>query len=108
MMPIFVLVKPCILSVALNLSFQSTMSSATEATAAAAAELSAVAQAEGKLKVDPSIGIADMQAVVEAYLKAEGSRNFQALLDVIAKEGTSWTARPKVCLFETKVCEAFC
>ena len=107
MMPIFVLVKPCILWVALNLSFQSTMSSAAEATAAAA-ELSAVAQAEGKLKVDPSIGIADLQGVVEAYMKAEGSRNFQALLDVIAKEGTSWTARPKVCLFEAKVCEAFC
>ena len=61
-------------------------------------ELSAVTQAEGKLKVDPSIGISDMQAVVEAYLKVEGSRNFQKLLDIITKEGTSWTSRPKVCL----------
>ena len=84
------------------------MASAAEATAAAAEELSAVAQAEGKLKVDPSIGVIDMQLVVENYLKAEGSRNFQALLDVIVKEGTSWTSRPKVCLFEAKVCEAFC
>ena len=61
-------------------------------------ELSAVAQVEGKLKVDPSIGISDMQAVVEAYLQVEGSRNFQKLLDFIVKEGTSWTSRPKVCL----------
>ena len=61
-------------------------------------ELSAVTQAEGKLKVDPSIGISDMQAVVEAYLKVEGCRNFQKLLDMIVKEGTTWTSRPKVCL----------
>ena len=80
-------------------SFQSTMASTTDAVAAAAAaELSAVTQAEGKLKVDPSIGISDMQAVVEAYLQVEGSRNFQKLLDIITKEGTSWTSRPKVCL----------
>ena len=61
-------------------------------------ELSAVTQAEGKLKVDPSVGMGDMQVVVESYLAVEGSRNFQKLLDMIVKEGTSWTSRPKVCL----------
>ena len=71
------------------------MASAAESTAT---ELSAVTQAEGKLKVDPSIGTSDLQRVVENYLRAEGSRNFQKLLDVIVKEGTNWTSRPKVCL----------
>ena len=35
---------------------------------------------------------------LEAYMKAEGCRNFQKLLDMIVKEGTTWTSRPKVCL----------
>ena len=69
--------------------FQSTM---------AEEEISAVTQAEGKLKVDPSIGVSGMPTAVEAYLQAEGSKNFQKLLDIIVKEGTSWTSRPKVCL----------
>ena len=87
--------KPCILWCALNLFFfQSTMAHPKELSD----ELSAVTQAEGKLKVDPSIGISDMQAMLEAYMKAEGCRNFQKLLDMIVKEGTTWTSRPKVCL----------
>ena len=61
-------------------------------------ELSAVTQAESRLKVDPSIGTVDMQMLVEAYLKEEGTRNFQKLLDEIVREGTNWTSRPKVCL----------
>ena len=72
-----------------------------------AEELAAV-QAEGKLKVDPSITVADMQSAVDAYLASEGTRNFQALLDVIAAEAVSWGSRPKVCLFLQQVCEAFC
>jgi hypothetical protein len=78
------------------------------ASATLPAEELAVVQAEGKLKVDPSITVADMQNAVDIYLASEGNRNFQVLLDVIATEAVSWGSRPKVCLFLQQVCEAFC
>ena len=72
------------------------------------AEELAISTAEGKLKIDPSISVADMQHVIETYFVIEGTRNFQQLLDEIHKEGVSWTSRPKVSIFEKQVCEAFC
>ena len=63
------------------------------------AEELAAAQADGKLKVDPSITVGDLEAVLENYLDIAGSRNFQTLLDYITAEAVSWTSRPKVCIF---------
>ena len=105
MMGIFVLVKPSIEDsvCSKSASFQKAMASPT-----LPAEELAVLQAEGRLKVDPSITVADMQSAVDEYLKLEGTRNFQTFLDVIAREGTTWSTRPKVCIFLQQVCEAFC
>ena len=69
-----------------------------------AAEELAEAQADGRLKTDPSIGVSDLQNVLEAFLKFKGDRNFQKVLDDIAAEGVSWTSRPKVCIFLKQVC----
>ena len=57
---------------------------------------------ECKLKVDPSITVEMMQAVVEGYLMEEGIMKFQKIIEMISAGQTTWTTRPKVSLFRNK------
>ena len=49
----------------------------------------------GRVKSDPSIGVADLEFALNEYFKEVGYRNIEEVLDVIKDGRVTWKTSPK-------------
>ena len=52
-----------------------------------------------RLRYDPCVGVADLQAALNEWFQEAGSRDLSRVLDVIRKHAVTWKIAPKAGFF---------